>query len=226
MQGRIAVILAISLAAATAKADEKDSITQRLKYYLAQEEKAPPAIKKILKKLRSELKRNRKRFDVGFTAVSHLKLEDITGFIPLDDWKKSAKKQNNIANELKEKYENRLKKLEVVAPITPSNLPEHSSESEPILRDDENLKNKLLRKWKSITGQDDLKSKEKVKVEEPEEVKITPTPNKPSAREFKLGCNPDASSFSFNTGAGSSASLGPSAVRRRPASANGSRSVS
>ena len=32
-----------------------------------------------------------------------------------------------------------------------------------------------------------------------------------------------ASSFSFSTGAGSSASFGPSAVRRRPASANGSR---
>jgi C1A family cysteine protease len=118
MKSRVIAFLIVTLLSAASNGGGDDTLADRLKYYIEREEKAPAPVKKILTKLRAELKKKNKRFEIGYTDVSNLKLSDITGFLPIDNFEKVAKKQNLKAEKQKAKLEKARSKLKALLPIS------------------------------------------------------------------------------------------------------------
>ncbi|MCP4679043.1 MAG: hypothetical protein GY854_26850 [Deltaproteobacteria bacterium] len=187
MRTRILALVAVLLISLTAHGDG-NSLKQRVKYYLKQEKKAPVAMKAVLKKLRAELKKRGSRFQVGFTAVSNMKLADITGYIPIKNFKKVAVRHNKkIAKRLAE-YHNKRKNLPVLVPISTPGEPTHKSSgrgSEPEMG---GFKDKMVNKWKSLGKSDEKK---------PEKKPSTPSPQGPTSSKYRAGCRPTASKWSL-----------------------------
>lgn len=69
----------------------------RIKKYANAEKKAPARVKKDLKQLRSELKKNNASFTVGYTSAMDRKVSELTGLDVPKDALKDARKQNTAA---------------------------------------------------------------------------------------------------------------------------------
>jgi len=76
--------------ATVASQETQDGIQERgvqtrvslAEFYRAREQQAPPAVQQRLQALRAEIQSKNLRITVGYTSVSDLPLETITGFIP------------------------------------------------------------------------------------------------------------------------------------------------
>ncbi|MCP4600966.1 MAG: hypothetical protein GY847_10645 [Proteobacteria bacterium] len=208
MKSRVFILLAFLLVSLAAYGDVNGSLKDRMQYYIQQEKKAPAAVKAVLKKLRAELKKRKASFEVGYTAVSHLKLSDITGYIPIRNFVETAKKQNETTKKIRAEHEKKRSGLSVLAPISASSEPEQQSSgesNEPAMGADKDngLKAKLLGKWKSLSGSDEPqkpkpepKPKPKPKPEPKPDIPKRPT-KEPVTPTYKGGCTPSASRWSF-----------------------------
>jgi C1A family cysteine protease len=207
MKKRLAVALVIVGALFVSNVGAEITIAERVRYYLTQEKKAPAAMRKKLNKLRAEIKKNKNHFKVGMTAVSHMKLKDLTGLLPIKDFKKSAPEHNaRVEKYLAQKHRSS-KQTSIIQPVgTP---PDVSSGDQPSPPNEGGFGGSLFDKIKnSMDGNDSANDKKSGSKTTKSTETASGTGFAPKSGEYRHGCSPNARSWSWKKWLGTARSQG------------------